>query len=155
MNRITVIHRQMGCSLLPPMSQFVVDKLIHTQSTIRMSPFVYNCVMFTSWLDMVVKDDHVESRCKNDTVLTRVIIESLHYVLLVLNKSTYKNCIWNVNMKSNGIVLKELGLVRALSWLSHVSTKSVLKPTGIPVTGTPSISLELIVIINRWTIYIK
>ena len=30
---------------------------------------------------------------------------------------------------------------------------TVLEPTGIPVTGTPSISLEFYIIINRWTIY--
>ncbi len=31
---------------------------------------------------------------------------------------------------------------------------SVLETTGVPVTGTPSISLEFNFIINRWTIYI-
>ncbi len=30
---------------------------------------------------------------------------------------------------------------------------TVLEPTGVPVTGTPSIYLEFNVIINRWTIY--
>ncbi len=29
----------------------------------------------------------------------------------------------------------------------------VLEHTGIPVTGTPSISFEFYFIINRWTIY--
>ncbi len=31
---------------------------------------------------------------------------------------------------------------------------TVLEPTGVPVTGTSSISLEFNFIINRWTIYI-
>ncbi len=32
-------------------------------------------------------------------------------------------------------------------------TFAVLEHTGVPVTGTPSISFEFYFIINRWTIY--
>ncbi len=44
-------------------------------------------------------------------------------------------------------------MVQHKIFLANTIPTSVLEPTGVPVTGTPSISLEFNFIINRWTIY--
>ena len=49
---------------------------------------------------------------------------------------------------------------QAWTFMSYLQQRTcslitVLEPTGIPVTGTPSISLEFNFIISRWTIYMR